>query len=549
MGTTEKDAMRHTSLLMVTVAMLALPLTAHAQTSTSRVVPQNRPDQNPRVSRARPAPGPKIPRGRVRSTPVSPFVLREVRLEGSTLPPAMIDAAWRPFVGKTVDTRDLVKITDALARAYEQRGYAIYTVVAPDQTFTDGVLHLRALEGYIAETAVEAPNAKSRAQADRYLAHLKAERPLRRETLERYISLIRDIPGMSNEIALENGAGDDGVRLKLKLTPKPVQMALSINNRGTAYLGRTQVQADLYLNGLLRSGDQTRFSVAAPTDADRFQSYSVSHSTPIGSDGLTLGVNAGYLKTKPKVGGLVGHAKSAGIQLSYPLRRGYERDTYINLSMDGIDSDNAFLGYTFANDRTRAARLALSTSAQTERRLWYVSGTVSQGIDGLGARTDPLLAKLDFRKLNVRGGAAFSLGKQGALRLNAAGQATGDRLPGTEQFAIGGDEFGRGYEASVIAGDSGVAGSAELAFVPAKPPKGFAGSELYTFVDGGKVWYRGRFGYAGSHADLRSAGAGARVRIRDKAIVQIEAAKALSNDIAFLDSRPWRGVVAIKTVW
>src|SRR4051812_31591646 len=132
MGIPEKDAMRHASLLMVTAAMLALPMTLHAQTSTTRVVPQNRPDQNPRVLRPRGGPGPQVPRGRMRSTPVSPFVLREVRLEGSTLPPAVIDAAWRPFVGKTVDTRDLVKITDALASAYARRGYAIYTVVAPD---------------------------------------------------------------------------------------------------------------------------------------------------------------------------------------------------------------------------------------------------------------------------------------------------------------------------------------------------------------------------------------------------------------------------------
>jgi len=534
---------------LLAAAALALPLSVHAQTSTSRVVPQDRPDQNPRASRAKPAPGPRAPRGRMRSTPVNAFVLRDVRIEGSTLPPAQLEAAWRPFVGQTVDTQGLVQITDALARLYEGEGYAIYTVLVPDQTFTDGVLRLRALEGNISQAVVTAPNVKSRALADRYIARLKADRPLKRRTLERYVSLIRDIPGTSNQMALENGDGDNGVRLKMDLKPRPVQVAVSVNNRGTAYLGRTQVQADLYLNSLLRSGDQTRFTVAVPTDIDRFQSYSFGHVTPIGSDGLSLGVNAGYLKTKPAVGGLVGHAKSAGAQISYPLVRGYERDLYVNVSIDGVDSDNAFLGYTFANDKTRAARAALSTSTQKERSLWYVSATVSQGIDGLGARTDPLLGKLDFRKLNVRGGAAWSIGKQGALRVNAAGQTTSDRLPGTEQFAVGGDEFGRGYEASVIAGDSGLAASAELAFVPRNPPKGLAGSELYGFVDGGKVWYRGRLGYATSHADLRSAGAGVRLRVRDKALLQIEAAKALPNDIAFLDKRPWRGVMMLKTIW
>ncbi|MBO9547158.1 ShlB/FhaC/HecB family hemolysin secretion/activation protein [Caulobacter sp.] len=534
---------------LLVAAALALPLSVHAQTSTSRVVPQDRPDQNPRASRAKPAPGPRAPRGRMRSTPVAPFQLQDVRIEGSTLPIADLQAAWRPFVGQTVDTKGLVKITDAVARLYEREGYAIYTVLVPDQTFEGGVLRLRALEGYISEAVVTAPNAKSRALADQYVARLKVDRPLKRRTLERYVSLIRDIPGTSNEMVLENGDGDNGVRLKMALKPRPVQVAVSVNNRGTAYLGRTQVQADLYLNSLLRSGDQTRFTVAVPTDIDRFRSYSIGHVTPLGSNGLSLGLNAGYLKTKPAVGGLVGHAKSAGAQLSYPIIRGYERDLYVNVSIDGVDSDNAFLGYTFANDKTRAARAALSTSVQKDRSLWYVSATVSQGIDGLGARTDPALAKLAFRKLNVRGGAAWSIGKQGALRVNAAGQTTSDRLPGTEQFAVGGDEFGRGYEASVIAGDSGVAASAELAFVPAKPPKGFGGSELYSFIDGGKVRYRGRFGYATSHADLRSAGGGVRVRIQNKAIVQVEAAKALSNDIAFLDGRAWRGVVSVKTVW
>jgi hemolysin activation/secretion protein len=535
--------------LLAAAAALACPLAAQAQTSTTRVVPQNRPDQNPRVGHAKPTPGPRAPGGRMRSTPVAPFTLQQVVVEGSSLPPAQVEAAWRPFVGKTIDTPGLVKITDALAKIYEREGYAIYTVLVPDQTFEGGVLRLKALEGYVDETVVIAPNAKSRRLADQYLAKLKAERPLKRATLERYVSLIRDIPGMTNEMALENGNGDQGVRLKLKLTPRPVQLGLSVNNRGTAYLGRTQVQADLYLNSLLRSGDQTRFTVATPTDVDRFRSYSFGHVTPIGSDGLSLGINASYLKTRPKVQGLVGHATSAGVQLSYPIIRGYERDLYANLSVDGVDSDNAFLGYTFANDRTRAARFALSTSYQADRKLWYLSGTVSQGIDGLGARTDPRLAKLDFRKLNMRGGAAFSIGKQGALRLNAAGQTSSNLLPGTEQFAIGGDEFGRGYEASVIAGDKGIAGSVEAAFVPKSPPKGLAGSELYGFVDGGKVWYRGRLGYATSQADLRSAGAGVRLRVRNKAILHVEAAKPLSNDIAFLDGRPWRGVVALKTVW
>jgi hemolysin activation/secretion protein len=537
-------------LCLLAAATSALPLAVQAQTSTSRVVPDSRADQNPRTVRERRPAVAKPSRARARSTPLKPFTLRSVVVADSTVAPSLLEAAWRPFIGQSIDTAGLLKITDALAKVYERQGYAIYTVTVPDQTFENGVLKVRALEGYIDETVVDAPaNPRDRALAEAYLAKLKAERPLRRETLERYVSLIRDIPGTENKLALENGAGDNGVRLKLGLRRHPIQFGLSVNNRGTAYLGRTQVQADVYLNGLLRSGSQTRLTAATPTDTKRFRSYAIAHSQPIGSDGLVASVNAGYLRTRPAGTDLLGHAKSAGAQLAYPLVRGYDRDVYLTLGVDGVDTDNAFLGYTFANDRTRAVRAAASFSQQSDKRLFYVSGSLSQGVDGLGARGNPDLGELNFRKLNVRGGASFTLGKAAALRVNAAGQYTGDRLPGTEQFAIGGDEFGRGYEASVIAGDRGYGALAELAYRPAKPPKALQGSELYAFADHGKVWYLGRYGAGAAHADLSSAGGGARLRLAGKAIVQLEAAKGLGNDLTFLDKRPWRGIVTIRTLW
>jgi hypothetical protein len=37
--------------------------------------------------------------------------------------------------------------------------------------------------------------------------------------------------------------------------------------------------------------------------------------------------------------------------------------------------------------------------------------------------------------------------------------------------------------------------------------------------------------------------------LKGKAVVQLEAAKGLGNDLAFLDKRPWRGIVTIRTLW
>lgn len=544
--------MRLSLLLLACSAVLASSPQGVAAQTLTRAAPIDRADQNPRTVRQRQTPGPRMVRpGRVRTEPVAPFLVRSVTVENSTLPAAELADAWRPFIGQTLDSRGLLRLTDALAAVYERHGVAIYTVTVPAQVFADGALRVRALEGYVEDVQVVGPaGARNRALIDAYLAKLTADRPLRKATLQRYISLIRDIPGMKSDMALENGAAENGVRLKLAIQPHPVQVAVAVNNRGTPYLGRTQIQADLYLNSLLRQGDQTRLTAAAPTDFRRFQSYSGSHSQPVGADGLTVTVFGGYLRTRPKDTPILGHSASAGVQASYPLIRGYDRDAYLTVSLDGVDSDNAFLGFTFANDRTRAARAALSYSRQTDRRLFYGSATLSAGVDGIGARTtDRGLSDLDFKKLNLRGGANFAVGKVFALRLTGAAQATRSRLPGTEQFAIGGEEFGRGYEASVIAGDYGYAGAAEVAFIPAKLPKAIGGSEAYAFVDGGKVWYRARFGAPTSRAHLTSGGAGVRVAMANRAIVQLEAAKAFDNPLPFLDQRGWRGVVSIRTLF
>src|SRR3546814_17775265 len=86
-------------------------------------------------------------------------------------------------------------------------------------------------------------------------------------------------------------------------------------------MGRTQVQANATANSLFRQGDQTRLTVSLPTDVERFQYYALSHSTPIGAEGMRLGANIGYLRTRPKNIPVRGEATSAGLTLSYTLKR------------------------------------------------------------------------------------------------------------------------------------------------------------------------------------------------------------------------------------
>ncbi len=529
---------------------LGAPLAATAQTALSRINP-GRLDVSPPAARH---PAQRLKRARrtpAAAPEVKPFVLSRVEITGSSLPPGALAAGYRPFVGRTIDKPGLQAITDALAKVYEASDVALYSVTVPDQDFAGGVLRLKAVEGYAGRTEFKGGERQpGLGLARRYAARLQGERPLRRPTLERYVSLMRDIPGLTPDIQLVQADSADGaVTLQVDPGAQRVQAAVSINNRGTAYLGRTQVQGDLYLDSLLRPGDQTRLSVALPTDIDRFQLYSFGHTQPIGADGLTVQAFGSYLRTNPKGLDVQGHAYSLGAQLSYPLIRGYQRNLYVSASFDGLNSANAFFGQELSNERTRTLRAALAYSVTSSKSLLLLSATGSFGLSGLGARTDPLLARRDFRKINLKLGYNHALGGQWVIRLAGAAQLTPDLLPSSEQFSLGGEEFGRAYEATYLVGDEGYGASAELAYVLPTAPAAIAGTELYGFADKGAIRYRSRLGLPRQDMSLSSAGGGVRVPIRKHLVVGLEVARGLESPLPGVDGKRWRGVFNIRTAF
>ena len=546
------DARIGLAALALAAAAATAPDVSRAQTTLSQINP-GRLDVNPPSVRQR---APRARRGRrtpTRAPEVKPFVLTRVEITGSTLPPGALEAGYAPFVGRTIDKAGLQAIADALAKVYEASDIALYNINVPDQDFAGGVLKLQAVEGYIQKTVFKGPERGPGLKlAHAYAARLEAERPLKRPDLERYLSLMRDIPGLEPEMELTPGQGDGAVVLEVDPHARRIQAAVSINDRGTAFLGRTQVQADVYLNSLIRSGDQTRLSVALPTDIDRFQLYGFGHSQPIGTNGTTVQVYGSYLRTRPEGLGLdiQGRAYSLGAQISHPLIRGYRQNLYLSASLDGLNSHNAFFGQELSNERTRVVRGALAYSLTTGKSVLLVSGAASFGLSGLGAREDPLLARADFKKVNLKLAYNHTLGSNWVVRLNSAAQLTGDLLPASEQFSLGGEEFGRGYEASYLVGDEGYGVSGELAYVFTKGlPAALANAELYGFGDKGGVRFHARPLQPRQDFSLASAGGGVRVPAGKHVTVQLEAARGLESPLPGVDGERWKGVFSIKTAF
>ncbi|WP_377355118.1 ShlB/FhaC/HecB family hemolysin secretion/activation protein [Phenylobacterium terrae] len=473
--------------------------------------------------------------------------LRAVRVEGSSLPGEAFEAAVAPLAGRPLTRELAAQAAQAVAKVYEASPVALYSIVVPQQDLSDGRLRVAVIEGRIGEAVVTgATEARAAGLVRAYAGRLEAERPLSRRGLERYLSLSRDIPGVKVTPRIQAGAEPGTARLELEVDPRRYDFELSVGTQGSALLGRTQLQADLNLYSALRPGDHTRLTLGAPTDFERYRLVALTHAQPVGADGLRVQASAGQLRTRPKSQPIRGRATFAGVQASYPVIRGYRQDLYLVGALDGLDSDNAVLGQTITSERTRAARASAAWSRSGKTYAASASATASFGLRGLGARPQPGYSDPGFRKLNLRAGYDRALDERWTVRLRAAGQATPDTLPTSEQFAIGGEQFGRAFEQARATGDHGYGASAEVAWKPKAVPAELKGTEVYAFVDGARTVQESRYGRDKRTYEAASAGAGLRLAYRSETSVGLEAAYGV-KDPRTGDEGAWRLNFALST--
>jgi len=528
---------RHFLLLL---GLSAAPL-HQAQAQTGTPLDEGRVDRSQPV--AEPEPGEAVRPSEeslasVESRGEGGVPIRTIRFVGTDVPLVVGEAAER-FVGLPPTRENLRALTAALSAAYRGSDVALFTIVVPDQDLSTGELKVLVAEGYIQEVVLQGEAEGSAAELVRaYAAKLTAERVTSRRKLERYLSLIRDIPGLKVQSRLETGTGRGAVRLVLTLDQAKPRLLFSYDNRSTRLIEDGQLEAKARGYSLIRPGDQTEVTGASSINFNDLLYFGFSHSTPIGTEGARLGLSVGHLETSPSDTPLSGNAETFGITGTYPLIRSYRRNLTATLALDGVNSDNTAFGSIIASEKTRAARAALGYS-QVDRKTAINAGlTVSHGLDILGASIQNVSGAVSFFKLNGQAGITQTVGKAAFLRVKARGQWSDDPLPAVERFSVGGAEYGRAFERGLISADRGIAGTAELALRPLRTGA-FKASEIYSFVDYAYGGLLARPSFAAQNFDLASAGGGIRLGWRENAMIGLEAARTIDKPYPAYGSE-WR---------
>jgi hemolysin activation/secretion protein len=461
---------------------------AEAQNGGDILIDRNRIDRaTPPV--AAPTPPPQQPRAPAPSAPLPQVVVDNVIIEGaSALPAQSLAALARAQLSGPLTLERIRAAIRAVTSAYASAGYALHNAYAPAQTLADGALHIRVIEGYVAEVAVAGTLTPAEIRLlQGYAAPVTREKPLRAATLERAMALAAATPGLTVKARYEQMPNDaSAVRLVLDVVKDRLELGSSVTNQGARLLGRTQFEFLGTGNGVARAGDRFQLGFGFPIEPKLYQFVSTSYVTPIGFDGLTVQGGLTYLRTRPGYSYPEGDVVTATVKGAYPLLRRRDRSADLLASFDTLSSDNAVFGYTFSSNRLRVLRLGGAYTRATAQRQATATATVSAGLDAFGARSDPFGGDPSFVKVVVRGGAAQKLGTRTTASVRLAGQYAADALPSSEQFYFGGSEFGRGLDSATASSRRGAAAALQIAH-DVTPPTAFLQTQALAYFDVGAL--------------------------------------------------------------
>jgi hemolysin activation/secretion protein len=469
---------------------------------------------------------------------IPPVLIRGVKFEGVDVPANVADAV-RPFLARIATRESLNDLAIAMNRAYSDAGIAFYSIAIPPQSFANGIVRVRVTEGGIKTVSFSGETEGRKHQmVTAYAERLAAEPTTKRATLERAVSLSRDIPGLTVEPTLHAGDTPGEVRMEMALDYQKPTVTFGFNNRTTRLVRDGQFSALGKAYRLLRDGDATSLRLAASVNFKDSLQASLTHSTPIGTAGVRAEASAAILRSNPANTPISGEAQLYGVAVTAPLVRSFKRNLTVRAGLDGVNSDNAAFGSLIAMERTRAARLSATYMAGEEKLSYRLHGGVAQGIDMLGAEITPAIGELQYTKVTAEAGLTKQFGKSVYLRLNSGGQWTDNFLPANERFSMGGPRFGRAFDTALVNADRGFGVSIEPAWRPIKSGD-FTKSEIYAFADyaNGDVFSRSGGDTIG--IDLGSYGAGLRAAYDDIGVLELEIARAYNQPVPGFD-QDWR---------
>jgi hemolysin activation/secretion protein len=460
------------------------------------------------------------------------LVIRRIEIVGSTIySAAQLRELYADLIGRKVTLQEVYELAGRITAKYGGDGYVLSRAIVPTQELdpNGAVVRIQVVEGYIESIEWPARLSRYRDFFTYYGDRITSERPVNIRTIERYLLLAGDLPGLKFKNSLKPHPTKTGAAIMVvEVTEKPIDFFGRVDNRGTHARGPLQFLTNTTVNNLLGSHDSFTLTAAGAFQTQELQFYAATYRQVLTGEGLTFFATTSYGFGRPDLGieqqFLLYRTKSLYSEggLSYPVIRARERNLNIAGLFFASDDNGSFFDMPDTPpstlDRLRGFRLrAEADSADATGAINQLFFQFSQGIEGLGSTQNHselasrFNGRVDFTKMELTLSRLQPLFDPFSLLVAAYGQYALTPLLVSELCGYGGRLFGRGFDPSQFIADSCLLALAELRYDIPLQFKGLTQAQLYGFVDHG--WLHNIAPVPGtfSRVDAASLGAGLRL--------------------------------------
>ncbi|MCK2183440.1 ShlB/FhaC/HecB family hemolysin secretion/activation protein [Halomonas getboli] len=499
--------------------------------------------------------------------PDSEVTVSNVQIQGgSVFDLDTLSAPLQPLVGQRVRVAQLIEATEQITQRYQDAGFPLSYAYLPGNNFQNGTLTVVVVEGYIARTEIAVEDAAVAQRVRRLADRMREERPLTRETFERYTALIERIPGARLAVKApvpRTPSGATTLRVEQRDSDR-VDAGLAL---GGGDENDTQVIGNLAFHSHTPYAETLSFAYLLPVDNDD-TFYAAQYRQELGTDGLRLNMSAQRFEGDDEQPVLVeGRPYEVDqekvrdryrLGLDYPLLLERRRSWTVDANLEHLDETADYRYRSEMGPELRARQdlrystLELGThyrQGNADRRL-EGRAELRQGIDLGGAETTTEIRnvangvsvdgegqeELEYTRIELQGRWLEALTPNWRLSTRVAGFWSDDRLPAPERGSYGASRFARAYDDGEAEGERGYAGEVELRYRQALGVSWASHLEPYLVMDGAHT----EFNDSALEYDLASVATGFELSNSRLYRVGIEYAYPIGDRPSDLDSREGR---------
>src|ERR1041384_4589592 len=195
---------------------------------------------------------------------------------------------YADLVGGEVSLAAVYELARRITAKYGAAGYVLSRAIVPPQNFSPhgAVVRIQVVEGYVDRVVWPERLTRYRDFFTDYAARIVADRPSNIRTLERYLLLANDLPGLKFATSLKPSATHPNAStLIVEVTEKPVDLMGRIDNRGTEQRGPWQYLGSATVNNIIGAHEALTVTYAGTFQLEELQYVAATYRQVLNSEG------------------------------------------------------------------------------------------------------------------------------------------------------------------------------------------------------------------------------------------------------------------------